>query len=300
MNVLLAGGTGFIGRHLASSLLSDGNQVFILSRQTGQVFPGLKTVLWDGQTLGDWSRLINEMDAVVNLSGLSLSNWPWNRKKKQQFLDSRVMPGLALSAAIANAEQRPAVFLQISGVNHYGLRGDGIADENTPPASDYLAQLTIAWEDSTRSVENLGVRRVTCRTAVVLARDAQLVKLMTLPARLFFGGPLGSGDQALPWIHIDDQIGAIRYLLAKPEAKGAYNMIAPQPTSNAEFMRTVAKTLRKPYWFPVPANLMQLGLGEMSALVTEGRFVTPKRLLDQGYIFRFPTLGEALEDILRS
>jgi len=299
MKVLLAGGAGFIGRHLTQSLLADGCQVWVLSRRSSQTIPGAHTAVWDGRTQGDWRRLVNEMDAVINLSGLSLNNWPWTEKKKQRFLDSRVEPGLALASAIADADHRPSVFVQISGVNHYGLRGD-MADETTPPAGDYLAQLTVAWEDSTRSVESLGVRRVICRTAVVLAKDASLMQLMTLPVRLFVGGPLGSGEQALPWIHIDDQIGAIRFLLDNPESQGAYNLIAPQPTSNAEFMRALAKTLRRPYWFPVPAWLMRLGLGEMSALVTEGRFAQPKRLQEQGYPFRFPTLHEALEDILRS
>lgn len=299
MKVLLAGGAGFLGRHLTKSLLADGHQVWVLSRRSSQAISGAHTAVWDGRTQGDWSRLVNEMDAVINLSGLSLNNWPWTEKKKQRFLDSRIEPGLALASAIASADRRPGVFVQISGINHYGLRGS-MADETTPPADDYLAQLTVAWEDSTRSVEDLGVRRVICRTAVVLAKDARLMQLMALPVRLFVGGRLGSGEQALPWIHIDDQVGAIRFLIDNPEAQGAYNLIAPQPTSNAEFMRTLAKTLRRPYWFPVPAFLMRLGLGEMSALVTEGRFAQPKRLQEQGYLFRFPTLREALEDILRS
>lgn len=300
MKVLLAGGSGFLGQHLTRSLLSDGHQVWILSRQPHPTIPGAHAVLWDGETLGEWRHLVNEVDFVVNLSGLSLSSWPWTKKKKQQFLDSRIKPGLALASAIQNAEHRPEGFVQISGINHYGLSGDGIADETTPPASDYLAQLTVAWEDATRSVETLGLRRVVCRTAVVLAIDSPLTQLMALPVSLFLGGPLGSGKQALPWIHIDDQIGAIRFLMATQQAKGAYNLIAPQPTSNAEFMRVLANTLHRPYWLPVPAFLLRLVLGEMSALVTHGRLAQPRRLLGQGYVFRFPTLAEALEDILRS
>jgi uncharacterized protein (TIGR01777 family) len=120
---------------------------------------------------------------------------------------------------------------------------------------------------------------------------------MALPARLYFGGRFGSGEQAMPWIHVDDQIGAIRFLMENSNAKGAYNLIAPQATSNAEFMHTLAKVLRRPYWFPVPAYLMRLALAEMSVLVTEGRFAQPKRLLEQGYTFRFPKLESALTDI---
>ena len=131
---------------------------------------------------------MEEMDAVVNLSGLTLHSWPWTKHKKQRFHDSRVKPGRVLATAIKNASHRPDVFIQISGINHYGLRGEGIADESTPPADDYLAQLTVAWEEATKSVEDVGVRHVVCRTAVVLASDAILLWLMALPVRLFIGG----------------------------------------------------------------------------------------------------------------
>ncbi|GAB4503652.1 MAG: TIGR01777 family oxidoreductase [Anaerolineales bacterium] len=299
MKVLLAGGSGFLGRHLTQSLLADKHRVWVLSRRPRQTLPGVHLVPWDGRTPGDWRRLMDEMDAVVNLSGLSLNNWPWTKAKKQRFLDSRVAPGLALASAISSANRRPDVFVQISGINHYGLHG-APADENTPPADDYLAQLTVAWEDATRPVEDLGVRRVICRTAVVLARDASLMQLMALPVRLFTGGPLGHGGQALPWIHIADQIGAIRFLMENRDTSGPYNLIAPQPTSNAEFMRTLAQTLHRPYWLPIPAFLMRLALGEMSNLVLEGRFAYPKRLLEAGYTFHFPTLQAALQEIFQS
>ncbi len=299
MKVLIAGGSGFLGRHLTQSLLADRHQVWILSRRSQPTHPGAQNILWDGRTLGEWSRLVSDMDAVVNLTGLSLNNWPWTKTKKQRFVDSRIVPGRTLASAIADADRRPKVFVQISGINHYGLRGEP-ADETTPPADDYLAQLTVQWEEATRSVEELGVRRIIGRTSVVLARDASLMQLMALPVRLFVGGPLGSGRQALPWIHIADQIGALRFLIENEETHGAYNLIAPQPTSNADFMRTLARTLRRPYWLPVPAFLMRLALGEMSNLVLEGRFAHPRRLLEQGYTFHFPTLQEALQDIFRS
>jgi len=299
MKVLIAGGTGFLGKYLINSLTADSHQVWALSRKPNKAVEGVQVVSWDGKTTEGWGHLVEEMDAVVNLSGLSLHSWPWTKRKKQRFNDSRVDPGLALASAIKNTSRRPGVFLQISGINHYGLRGEMIADESTPPGDDYLAQLTVAWEDATKSVEEFGVRHIVCRTAVVLADDAILLELMALPVRLFIGGPLGSGAQALPWIHIGDQIGAIRFLLENPEAHGPYNLIAPQPTSNAEFMRALAKELQRPYWFPVPAFLMHLALGEMSLLVTEGRFAQPKRLLEQGYTFRFPKLESTLKDIFK-
>jgi uncharacterized protein (TIGR01777 family) len=297
MKVLIAGGTGFMGKHLTNSLTADSHQVWVLSRNPNKVIKGAQVVPWDGKTTKGWGHLVEEMDVIVNLSGLSLHNWPWTKHKKQRFHDSRVESGLALASAIKNASRRPSVFLQISGINHYGLRGQSLADETTPPGDDFLAQLTVSWEDATKSVEDVGVCHIVCRTAVVLAYDAILMELMALPVRLYVGGPMGSGAQALPWIHIDDQIGAIRFLLENPEARGPYNLIAPQQTSNAEFMRTLAKVLRRPYWFPIPAFLMRLVLGEMSLLITEGRFSSPKHLLEQGYTFRFPELENALKDI---
>lgn len=297
MKVLIAGGSGFLGNHLIDSLTADSHQVWVLSRDPNQTINGAQIVGWDGQTTDDWGHLVEEMDAVVNLAGLSLYNWPWTESKKQRFIDSRVEPGRALVTAIKNASQRPEVFIQISGINYYGLRGEGIADESTLPGDDYLAQLTVSWEAATKPVEEVGVRHVVCRSAVVLAEDAILLWLMALPVRLFVGGPIGSGDQALPWIHIDDHIGAIRFLIENPNAKGPFNLIAPQTTSNAEFMRTLANVLRRPYWFRTPAFLMRLVLGEMSLLVTEGRFSKPERLFEMGYNMRYTKLEEALRDI---
>jgi len=297
MKVLIAGGTGFLGRHLIKSLTADSHQIWVLSRDPNKKITGAQIVLWDGQSVGNWGHLIEEMDAVVNLTGLSLHNWPWTKRKKQRFHDSRVKSGLALASAIKNASRRPDVLIQISGINHYGLRGESIAGESTPPGDDYLAQLTIAWEEATKSVEEVGVRHIVCRTAVVLARDALLMVLMALPVRLYVGGPFGSGEQALPWIHIDDQIGAIRHLMENPYADGPYNLVAPQLTSNAEFMRTLAKVLQRPYWFQYPKFLMRLVLGEMNVTITEGRFSKPERLFEIGYNMHFSRLEEALRDI---
>lgn len=299
MKVLIAGGSGFMGSHLIESLTADSHQVWVLSRDPNQTIKGAQVVGWDGQTPAGWGHIMDEMEAVVNLSGLSLYNWPWTKSKKQRFIDSRVEPGRALAAAIKNASHRPAVFIQISGINYYGLRGEGVADESTPPGDDYLAQLTVAWETATKSVEDVGVRHVVCRTAVVLARDAILLWLMALPVRLFVGGPIGSGEQSLPWIHIHDHIGAIRFLLENDNAKGPFNLIAPQTTTNAEFLQALAKVFGRPYWFRVPAFMMHLVLGEMSLLVTEGRFSKPERLFEMGYNMRYKNLEEALRDIFK-
>jgi uncharacterized protein (TIGR01777 family) len=296
MNVLIAGGSGFLGTALAKSLEQGGHTVFILTRrqpsQSNQIH-------WDGKTTAGWGDRVNEMDAVVNLTGFGLEHWPWTKRQKQKFIDSRVLPGLALASAIKDSSRRPGIFVQTSGINRYGLRNDTIADESAPAADDFLAQLTVSWEDATRSIEELGVRRVITRTAVVLSGRGGLFPLMALPVKLFFGGRFGNGEQATPWIHLADQVGAIKFLLENGNARGPFNLIAPTPTSNADFMRTIAKVLRRPYWFHLPAFLLRIPLGEMSVLLTEGSYSQPKRLLELGYKFQFPTLEAAAREIFQ-
>lgn len=291
MNVLIAGGSGFLGTALRHSLTQDGHKVFVLTRRTPRQPDQIQ---WDGRTPDGWGHRLNEMDAVVNLTGYGLEHWPWTKRQKQRFLDSRVLPGRALVLAIERASRRPKVFLQSSGTNRYGLRGDGIADESTPPANDFLAQLTVPWENATRPVEDLGIRRIITRSAVVISRKGGLFPLMALPTRLFFGGMFGDGSQAIPWIHLADEIRAMKFLLEHDNAHGAFNLVAPTPTSNAEFMRAIASALHRPFWFHVPKFLLRLVLGEMSVLITEGRYLRPRRLLEEGFKFNFPTIEDAL------
>jgi uncharacterized protein (TIGR01777 family) len=293
MNILIAGGSGFIGRALTDSLSAD-HQVFILTRRLPI---SSSQIHWDGKTTQGWGERLEEMNAVINLSGFSLAHWPWTKSNRQRFVDSRVLPGLALASAMQAAGHRPGVFIQASGINYYGLHRDSLADESTPSADDFLARLAVQWESATESIEDMGVRRLVLRQAVVLAQQGGLFPLMALPVRLFAGGPIGSGEQAVPWIHIADLVGAIRFLLEDQNARGVYNMIAPTPTSNAGFMRALAKALHRPYWLRTPAWLLRVMLGGMSVLVTEGRYTQPKRLLELGYRFQFPGIEAALADL---
>jgi uncharacterized protein (TIGR01777 family) len=297
MKVLISGGTGFLGRNLSHSLIHDGHQVYILTR--GDHVPaGAQAVQWDARTTTGWGRLVNEMDVVIHLAGKSLSSWPWTTSKKQAFHDSRVLSGLAFVDAIQKATHRPSIFIQQSGINYYGLQGD-MADESTPPANDFLAQVTVKWEGATQPLEEMGVRRVVLRSAVVLGKGEGLMPLMALPVQLFVGGPFGSGKQAMPWIHIKDWVAAVRHLIENEKAKGAYNLIAPMPASNAEFNRILAEVLHRPYWFSVPAFLMRNLLGEMNVLILEGRSARPKRLIESGYQFQFSAAREAFLDLFR-
>jgi uncharacterized protein len=295
MKVLIAGGTGFLGSALAKSLEASGHEVWSLTRRQPRSDHELQ---WDGRSRGAWAKALDQADVVVNITGFGLEHWPWTERQKQRFLDSRILPGTALTSAIRAAENRPHTFLQISGINYYGARGEGVAEESWPAAGDYLAQLSVRWEAATQPVEELGVRRVIARSAVVLDTHAGLFPLMALPVKMWVGGPIGDGRQALPWIHVRDEIAAMRLLLEKPDASGAFNLIAPELTSNAEFMQAVAKALHRPYWFRTPAFLLQLALGEMSTLVVDGRFSRPQRLLELGFAFQYPTIRSASEDLL--
>jgi uncharacterized protein (TIGR01777 family) len=300
MRILLTGGTGLIGTALTGALLDDGHQVWTLTRQDPErlpLKPGSTLVSWDGCTTTGWGSLVSQMDAVINLAGESLSKWPWTKNQKQRFLDSRVNAGRALTEAIRTASPRPKTLIQISGINHYGTVG-GPADEATPPGDDFLARLAVDWEGATKDVESLGVRRVILRQAVVLSARGGLFGLMALPVKLFVGGPLGGGKQSVPWVHLEDVVGAIRFVLENETASGPFNLIAPEPTSNADFYRALAKALHRPYWFPIPAFLLRLALGEMSVLVVEGRYARPKRLLEAGYRFDVANIAEAMKRLV--
>jgi uncharacterized protein (TIGR01777 family) len=299
MNILLTGGTGMIGSRLTRSLIAEGHQVWVLSRnpERARLPDGARAVAWDGRTSAGWGELAAQADAVVNLAGEPLARWPWTKARKQRFWDSRVNAGQALREAIEKAASRPRVLIQVSGINHYGLSGEP-ADESTPSGDDFLARLTVAWEASTQPVEDLGVRRAVIRLGVVLARDDGLLPLMALPVRLFLGGRLGSGRQAVPWVHVDDVVAAIRFLLNEDAARGPFNLVAPQMITNAEFYRTLCRVLKRPYWFPTPAFLLRLALGEMSVLVVDGRPAWPRRLQEAGFQFAFGELEKALREAL--
>ncbi len=296
MKVLIAGGTGFLGSALSRFLRSSGQEVWVLTRRKPRSDGEIQ---WDGRSTNGWVNRLNEVEAVINVTGYGLEHWPWSAAQKRRFLDSRVQPAMALAEGIRAAKHRPQVFLQISGITFYGARGEGIADEESPAGDDYLARLSVRWEAASQPVEVLGVRRIVARSAVVLDTRGGLFPLMALPVKLWVGGPLGDGSQAVPWIHLHDEIAAIGFLLERQEAAGAFNLIAPQPTSNAEFMRAVARAMHRPYWFRTPGFLLRTVLGEMSTLVLDGRYSRPGRLNELGFRFRYPTIEAALEDLLQ-
>lgn len=310
MRVVITGGTGLIGRALAESLLEEGHQAVLVARRAGRArnLPaGARVVQWDGASAAGWGVEVDGADAVVNLAGASLAGdgllgipfQRWTRERKEIILSSRVRAGQAVVEAIAAAAQRPKVLIQSSAVGYYGT-GEDAVDEQALPGTDFLARVCQAWEGSTQAVESMGVRRVVVRTALVLSHRGGLFPIMVLPFRLFIGGRLGSGRAWFPWIHIRDQVRAIRYLMENPRASGAFNLVAPEAVRSADFTRTLARVLHRPAVLPIPAFLLRLGLGEKSTLVLEGQRPTPRRLTELGFTFEYRELERALRHLLGS
>lgn len=307
MKVIIAGGSGLIGRAIMRSLAKDGYEVVILSRNLGEV-TGLpdkaRAVFWDGKSGGDWGGEFNGADVVINLSGASLAgdsplNMRWSEKRKKILWDSRVKSGNAISSAIESCERKPGLLIQSSAVGYYGPLDEEPVDEGHHAGNDYLAKLCQAWEQSSEKVEELGVRRVVIRTGVVLDNENIVMNYLKLPFLLFVGGPLGNGRQYFPWIHMADVVGAIRYLIDNKSASDAYNLTAPGTITNNELSKAMGKVLRRPAFMRVPAFLMRLVFGEVSTVMLDGQNAVPARLKEFGYKFQFPTIKEALRDVLK-
>lgn len=301
MRVIITGGTGLIGRYLSESLVRDQHEVIVLTRNPSKASnlpASVRVERWDGQTAEGWGKLADGADAIVNLAGENIGEGLWTRERKRRIVESRLNAGRAVVQAVQAASTKPDVVVQASGVGYYGDRGDEELTEESAPGDGFLARFAVEWEASTAAVEPLGVRRAIIRTGGVLAREAGALPKMLIPLKLFIGGPLGGGKQWLPWIHIADEVGAIRFLLDNQAARGPFNLVAPQPLTSADFGRELARVIRRPYYMPAPAFAIRLLLGEMSSIVLEGQRATPAKLIQAGYKFRFPDAASALRDLL--
>jgi uncharacterized protein (TIGR01777 family) len=300
-NILIAGGAGLIGRALSAALARDGHAVYVLSRspQAAGLPPGVQAVRWDGRTSDGWVQQAGEADVIINLAGANISRWPWTAKYRSLIRSSRVNAGRAIVEALNANTHRPELVIQIAGVGFYGDQGDRKIDETGAPGTGFLASVSRDWEASTQPVTELGVRQVILRSGVVLAEKGGVLAPFLLQTRLYAGGPLGSGKQWISWIHIEDLVDIIRFVMNRQDASGIYNAAAPHPATNAEFGRTLARVLRRPYWLRAPAFALRLLLGGMSAVVLESQRVLPKRLLKMGFEFRYPKLQPALVSLLK-
>ena len=306
MRIIITGGTGLIGSKLVDGLAADQHDVLVLSRSPEKyTFPkGAKGVKWNGRTAEGWGDLVNETDAIINLAGENISGTDflpsrWTPQRKQRIRDSRVQAGKAIVAAVEAAANKPSLLIQSSAVGYYGPCGDEILTENAPAGSDFLAGICVDWEQSTQAVEGMGVKRSVIRTGIVLSMEGGALPITALPFRFFVGGPLGNGKQWWPWIHIDDEVRAIRFLLENEGAHGLFNLSAPNPLTNRAFGKVIGQVLQRPSLIPVPAFGLKLALGEVSTIVLDGQRAIPQRLEAAGFTFRFPDAKSALTNLLR-
>ena len=306
LSIIIAGGSGLIGKALTRELRRNNHEVVILSRNPEhaiRVSEGVKYFSWDGRTQQGWGNLVEGADAVVNLAGANLAGEGFfparlSMERKQVLKQSRLNALKAIIEAIETASEKPKVLIQASAIGYYGPLGDQPVDESEPVGNDFMARLLQEVEQSTKDIESLGVRRVVIRSGVVLTNQGGALSRLLLPYRLFVGGPLGNGRQVLSWIHIDDEVKAIRYLIENPGTSGVFNLTAPNPVTNAEMGKAIAKVMRRPYYLPVPGFAMRLLFGEVAAVVLDGQRVIPTRLLASGFKFDYPRIDMALENIL--
>lgn len=303
MRVIITGGTGLIGRALSEALAADGNEVVVLTRnpdKAKEMPKGVHLQKWDGATPAGWGHLVDGAGAIVNLAGEGIADSRWSKERKQAIRQSRVAAGNAVTEAIKGAANKPQVLIQSSAVGYYGgATGNELVTEAHSPGSDFLAKVCFDWEISTAAVPRLGVRRAVVRTGIVLSMAGGAFPKQLLPFKLYAGGPVGSGKQWMPWIHIDDEVRAIQFLIANPQAEGPFNLAAPNPVTNKEFGKMIGEVMGRPSFMPAPDFALKTVFGEMSTILLEGQRVVPKKLLDLGFEFRYPTPRAALEALLR-
>jgi uncharacterized protein (TIGR01777 family) len=299
MKILITGGTGFIGQTLCPTLLAAGHTLTVLSRSPDKVltlFDKRVTPLNTLQALED----SDHFDAIINLAGAPIVGGRWTNKRKQILIHSRIDITQELVKFIARSKTKPNVFLSGSAIGFYGDQGDNIVDEFSLSHDDFGHQLCAKWENEAEKAKQYDVRVCLLRTGLVVGKNGGFLQKMIPPFKLGLGGSLGSGMQWMSWIHIQDHVGICLALINNPELSGQFNLTAPNPVTNKNFTQTLADLLNRPAFLPMPAWVLRLMLGEMSALLLGGQRVIPKRMQDAGFQFKFPELKAALHDVLKS
>jgi hypothetical protein len=302
-HIIVTGGTGFIGKALSRQLVHRGYEVICLTRHASLAREKgghrIRFVEWDAKSAAGWASYAEGARAIINLAGENIGSERWTREKKTRILNSRLDAGKAVVEAVKSASKKPQVVIQASAVGFYGPRGDEILDESSGPGEGFLVEVTKKWEKSTSEVEDLGVRRVIIRSGLVLDKDGGVFPRFLLPFRFFTGGPSGSGNQWISWIHKQDEIQGILFLIEREDLLGVFNLTSPHPLKNKIFAQTLGSVLGRPSWFPVPAFLLRLMYGEMAVeTVLSGQRVLPRRLKESGRTFVFPDAKKAFVDIL--
>ena len=301
MRVIIAGGSGLIGRELANLMSDGGHEVIVLSRAPEppeSLSDSIRIVQWDARTAKGWGELVDGTTAIVNLAGANIGESRWTAERKRVIIESRTNASAAVVEAVQAAKTKPEVVIQASAVGVYGNRDDEILTETSAPAAGYFpADVCVQWEGSIQGVAE-HARLAIIRTGIVLSnKGGALPKLLT-PFKLFAGGPFGDGRQWFPWIHILDEARAIAFLIATKEATGVFNLTAPNIVTNGAFAKVLGATLSRPSCMPTPAPVLRVALGEMAALVLDGQRAISQKLQDAGFDFAYSKLTPALRDII--
>jgi len=296
MHVLITGGTGFIGSYLVNALLTRGDTVTIVTRSSrSSSTDGLYYVGWSDNLVAE----VEKSDAVVNLAGSNLFDTRWNDDVKKEIISSRVDATQNIVNSINGSISKPKVFISSSAVGYYGDQGDQKLTEDSPPANDFLATVCVKWEDEAHKMNSPATRLVIPRIGIVQQKEDGALQKMLLPFKLFGGGPIGSGNQYYPWIHMDDAVGAILYAIDNDNVTGPINLTAPQPVTMSVFAKTLGEVLSRPSWFPIPKFVLSVAVGEAASSIVASHRAIPEKLMQNGFTFRQPDLKAALTDILK-
>lgn len=301
MKVLIFGGTGFLGRNLIEALPPSGYQVSVVTRN-GQITANrlgdsIEIIEWDNISPLSSIYEFKEIDAVINLAGESIGNRRWSGSVKQEIMDSRIRTTRVIVTAINDGTIQPKVLINASAVGYYGPLQDEKVTESAEPGRDFLAEVCRNWENEAYKVKGDLTRVVTLRIGVVLGAQGALTR-MAMPFKLCVGGPLGAGCQWLSWIHVQDLIKMIRFIIEHDEVTGPVNGTAPNPVKMKDFSKVLGEVLKRPSWLPVPEVLLRIALGQMAEMLLHGQRAIPEKILRAGFEFRFPELRAALRDIL--
>jgi uncharacterized protein (TIGR01777 family) len=295
VTIVIAGGSGFLGRKLTTLLEGAGHAVRVLTRRPSAA----RDLKWlpDGSPR-DLSRDLAGTDVVVNLTGEDVARRRWSDQRKAELRSSRILPTQTLVRAIAQCEPPPRVFVSASAVGYYGSRGREPITESTDPGSDFLARLCVEWEQEARKAESASTRLAIVRTGLPLAADGGLLGRVLLPFKLGLGTTLGSGEQYMPWIHADDWTAMIAWLIHNDRARGAFNVSAPVPVTNRDFTRTLGRVLKRPAILQAPVFALHAVFGEMATILTTGQRALPAYAEHLGFRFTYRTLEPALRSLL--
>lgn len=302
-HIIMTGATGLIGSRLYSALRKRGDRITVLTRNTdkaGTTFTDAESILlWAPGVTGEWKSAIDGADAVVHLAGEPISEGRWTDEYKKRIHDSRVQGTREIVDAIGAAREKPELLLCVSAVGYYGDTKDTVVDENSPPGDDFLAQTCVDWENEARQATSHNVRVVIPRLGIVLAENGGALEKLLTPFKMFAGGPIGNGEQWFPWVHIDDVVGIFLHALEQESVTGELNAVSPDPLRNRDFAIALGEALGRPARFSVPAFIIKLAMGEFGETLLGGQRAQPVRTLESGYSFEYPTLKEALADLLQ-